>query len=71
MEPKVTGISSSLSSAGLTKDRNTSLHVEGFYQYQLNDKISITPGIVWLTAPNHNKRNDDIVVGTVRTTFTF
>jgi Carbohydrate-selective porin, OprB family/S-layer homology domain len=71
MEPKVTGISSSLSSAGLTKDRNTSLHVEGFYQYQLNDKISITPGIVWLTAPNHDNRNDDIVVGTVRTTFTF
>jgi Carbohydrate-selective porin, OprB family/S-layer homology domain len=71
MEPKVTGISSSLSSVGLTKDRNTSLHVEGFYQYQLNDKISITPGIVWLTAPNHDNRNDDIVIGTVRTTFTF
>jgi hypothetical protein len=71
MEPKVTGISSSLSSAGITKDRNTSLHVEGFYQYQLNDKISITPGIVWLTAPNHDDRNDDIVVGTIRTTFTF
>jgi hypothetical protein len=71
MEPKVTGVSSSLSTAGFNKDRDTSLHVEGFYQYQLNDKISITPGVIWLTAPNHDNRNDDIVVGTIRTTFTF
>jgi hypothetical protein len=68
MEPKVTGTSSSL---GSFKDRNTSLHVEAFYQYAINDKVSITPGFVWLTAPNHDKRNDDNFVGTIRTTFTF
>ncbi|MBW4526953.1 MAG: iron uptake porin [Phormidium tanganyikae FI6-MK23] len=69
-EPKVTGGSGTFGSA-VGRDRDTSLHIEGFYQYQLNDNIAITPGIIWLTAPNHDNRNDDIVIGTIRTTFTF
>jgi BMFP domain-containing protein YqiC len=68
MEPKVTRTSNSLA---LLEDRDTSLHVEGFYQYQLTDNIAITPGVIWLTAPDHNNANDDIVIGTIRTTFTF
>ncbi|MHC5934078.1 iron uptake porin [Nostoc sp.] len=71
MEPKVTSVSSSLSNAGINKDPDTSYHIEGFYQYQLSDNISITPGVIWLTSPDHNNQNDDIVIGTVRTTFTF
>ncbi|MDF5734139.1 MULTISPECIES: iron uptake porin [unclassified Nostoc] len=71
MEPKVTSVSSSLSNAGINKDPDTSYHIEGFYQYKLSDNISITPGVIWLTAPDHNNDNDDIVIGTVRTTFTF
>ncbi|MEH1997951.1 MAG: iron uptake porin [Nostoc sp.] len=71
MEPKVTSVSSSLSNAGINKDPDTSYHIEGFYQYSLSDNISITPGIIWLTAPDHNNQNDDILIGTVRTTFTF
>ncbi|WP_392533775.1 iron uptake porin [Nostoc sp. C117] len=71
MEPKVTSVSSSLSNAGINKDPDTSYHIEGFYQYKLSENISITPGIIWLTAPDHNNQNDDIVIGTVRTTFTF
>ncbi len=70
MEPKVTGSSGTLGQT-FGRDRDTSLHVEGFYQYQLTDNIALTPGIVWLTAPNHNDRNDDVVIGTVRATFTF
>lgn len=70
MEPKVTGGQGTFGSA-VGRDRSTSLHIEGFYQYQLNDNIAITPGIIWLTAPNHDDRNDDIVIGTIRTTFTF
>jgi hypothetical protein len=70
MEPKVTGATSNLKTLGF-KDRSSSLHVEGFYQYAINDRVSITPGLVWLTAPNHDKRNDGSVVGTIRTTFTF
>ena len=69
-EPKVTGISGTLGQF-LGRDRSTSLHIEGFYQYQLTDNIALTPGVVWLTDPNHDNQNDDIVIGTVRATFTF
>jgi hypothetical protein len=46
-------------------------HVEGFYKYQMSDNIAITPGLIWLTSPNQNKDNDDVFIGTVRTTFSF
>jgi hypothetical protein len=48
-----------------------SLHIEGFYKYQLTDNISITPGIIWITAPGQNADNSDAIIGTVRTTFNF
>ena len=67
MEPKVT----SSSFAGVTKDPNTSYHIEGFYQYKLNDNITLTPAVIWLTAPDHNDTNDNIVIGALRTTFSF
>lgn len=70
MEPKVTSVSNALRNA-IGEDPDTSLHIEGFYQLQLTDNIAITPGIIWLTAPDHNADNDDIVIGTIRTTFTF
>ncbi|MBD1929739.1 iron uptake porin [Trichocoleus sp. FACHB-90] len=70
MEPKVTNQAESLSQLGIT-DPDTSLHLEAFYQYQLTDNISLTPGIIWLTAPDHNAANDDIFIGTLRTTFSF
>lgn len=53
------------------EDNDLSLHIEGFYQYKLTDNISITPGVVWITAPDSNDDNDDLVIGTIRTTFTF
>src|SRR6476469_6630727 len=67
MEPRVT----SSTNRTLPEDKDTSLHVEGFYQFKLSDNISITPGLIWLTAPDHNKSNSDLVIGVVRTTFTF
>jgi Carbohydrate-selective porin, OprB family/S-layer homology domain len=66
MEPKVTN-----ATGGLARDRDTSLHIEGFYQYRVNDNITITPALIWLTAPDHDDRNADAVVGVIRTTFTF
>ncbi|MEG3922091.1 iron uptake porin [Microcoleus sp. T3_A4] len=48
-----------------------SYHVEGFYKFQLSDNISVTPGVIWVTNPNQDDRNDDIIIGTLRTTFTF
>ncbi len=70
VEPRVDSVSSGLRSA-IGRDPSTSIHVEAFYQYRLSDNIAITPGVVWLTAPDHNSRNQDVVIGTVRTTFTF
>ena len=67
MEPKVTDSSID----GLEEDEDTSLHLEAFYQYRVNDNISITPGVIWLTAPDHNSDNDDVVIGTLRTTLSF
>ncbi|PSB29344.1 hypothetical protein C7B82_12070 [Stenomitos frigidus ULC18] len=58
-----------LNNVGLQND--TSLHVEGFYKFQLTDNISITPGVIWITAPDQNSNNDDYVVLTLRTTFSF
>jgi hypothetical protein len=48
-----------------------SYHIEGFYKFQLSDNISVTPGVIWVTNPNQDDRNDDIIIGTLRTTFTF
>ena len=52
-------------------NRTTPLHLEAFYKYQLNDNISITPGVIWLVAPNQTSNNPDVVIGSVRTTFSF
>jgi hypothetical protein len=70
MEPRVTGVTSGLRSA-IGRDRDMSFHVEAFYQYRINDNISITPGIIWLTNPDFNSSNSDVVIGAIRTTFTF
>lgn len=67
MEPRVT----SSTNRTLPEDKDTSLHIEGFYQFKLSDNISVTPGLIWLTAPDHNNDNSDLVIGVVRTTFTF
>ena len=71
MEPKVTDSDIDVTGIADNTDPNTSLHVEAFYQYQLNDNIAVTPGAVWITAPDHDSNNDDVVIGTLRTTFTF
>jgi Carbohydrate-selective porin, OprB family/S-layer homology domain len=51
--------------------REVPFHVEGFYKYRVSDNISITPGVIWLTAPGQSNNNSDAVIGTLRTTFTF
>jgi hypothetical protein len=52
-------------------DPDVSLHVEAFYQMRLTDNISITPGVIWITAPGSLASNSDLVIGTIRTTFSF
>ncbi len=53
------------------KDPDTPIHIEALYQFPINDRITITPGLIYLINPNSNAANSDIIVGVVRTTFTF
>jgi hypothetical protein len=69
VEPYLTG--ARLGNTPLPITRDTSLHIEGFYKYQLTDNISITPGVIWISAPNQDDTNKDAVIGTLRTTFSF
>ncbi len=64
-EPRVT------SSGNGTEDTKAGLHIEGFYQIKINDSLSITPGIIYLTAPNQDVNSKSAVIGAIRTTFTF
>ena len=52
-------------------DDDVPLHIEAFYKYQLNDNISLTPGVIYLLNPNQSSDNDGIFIGALRTTFTF
>jgi Carbohydrate-selective porin, OprB family/S-layer homology domain len=49
----------------------TTTHVELFYRWQVNDNISITPGIIWILQPGHTPDSDSIAVGVLRTSFSF
>lgn len=53
------------------QDTGTGLHLEAFYQYPLTENITLIPGVIYLTNPNHNHLNKDIFVGTFRTVFNF
>ena len=53
------------------RDLDTSYHLETFYRFKLNNNIAITPGVFVIFNPEHNDANDNIYVGTIRTTFTF
>lgn len=53
------------------RDGGDSLHLEAFYRHRINDNISITPGVIWITNPDYNANNEDVVVGVIRTVFSF
>jgi Carbohydrate-selective porin, OprB family len=64
-EPRVTATGNG------TQDTKAGLHIEGFYQIKVNDNVSITPGLIYLTAPDQNANSQGAVIGAVRTTFSF
>jgi hypothetical protein len=53
------------------EDEDTSYHLEALYKFRLSENILITPGVLIVFNPEHNNNNDNIYVGTIRTTFTF
>ncbi|MEG4800310.1 iron uptake porin [Microcoleus sp. ARI1-B5] len=67
----IAGVPPKVTESDVTRDRNTSYHLEGFYRFQVNDFISVTPGVYVILNPEHNNKNDDIWVGVLRTTFSF
>ncbi len=70
-EPYLTAIDADGDDDDEALTNDVPIHVEALYKYQLNDNISITPGFIWLTAPNQDTDNSDVYIGTLRTTFTF
>ncbi|MDX2242458.1 MAG: iron uptake porin [Leptolyngbyaceae cyanobacterium bins.302] len=50
---------------------DSTLHVEAFYRLRVNDNISITPGVLVLFNPVQTSSSDTIVIGALRTTFSF
>ncbi len=72
MEPRLTSATPALGTAlGRSSDPAVGLHLEAFYRIAVNDNMDITPGVVWLTAPNHDSSNAPIVLGVLRSTFRF
>ncbi|WP_416676267.1 iron uptake porin [Egbenema bharatensis] len=45
--------------------------IEGFYRFRVTDRISITPGVIWLNNPGGDTDVSDTFAGAIRTTFSF
>ncbi|GBE94193.1 iron uptake porin [Nostoc cycadae] len=57
--------------AASREDPDTSLHLEAFYTFRVNDNVRVTPTFYVITSPEHNDANNAIWVGALRTTFSF
>ena len=69
MEPWVA--QSDIDVEGFDEDDEQALHAEVFYEYRFNDNIALTPGVIYVNKPDNNDDNDDLFIGTLRTTFNF
>ncbi|OHY31649.1 iron uptake porin [Cylindrospermopsis raciborskii] len=67
--PKFTGGKSG--GTNINGETDTSFHLEGLYKIKVSDNVLITPGVLVILDPEHNKNNPNIYVGTIRTTFSF
>ena len=45
--------------------------LELHYRFPISDNILITPGVFVVFDPDHDKDNEDVWVGILRTTFNF
>jgi Carbohydrate-selective porin, OprB family/S-layer homology domain len=51
--------------------RDSSLHLEAFFRWQLTPRLALTPGCLVVFNPNHNRANDTLVMPVLRATFQF
>ncbi|MDY6938946.1 MAG: iron uptake porin [Cyanobacteriota bacterium] len=52
-------------------DSATSVHIEAFYRWQVDDDIQVTPGLFLITQPEHDEDRSSLWIGTIRTRFSF
>ncbi len=71
MQPWVSSSSIAFPEDVRSTDDDSSLHLEGFFQWALTDNLSITPGILVAPNANYDDRNGTLIMGVVRTTFVF
>jgi carbohydrate-selective porin OprB len=45
--------------------------VEASYRFKFTEYLSITPGIIAIFNPEGNSANDTVLVGVIRSTFSF
>lgn len=57
--------------SGIGNDGDTSFHIEAFYEYAITDNIKVTPGVILITSPDYDDDNATLIIGTIRTTFSF
>ncbi len=50
---------------------SSTLHLEAFYRWRLSRNISLTPGVIVILDPAHTASSDPVVIGALRTTFSF
>ena len=69
----IVGVPPKLTSNDISEreDDDTSLHLELSYNYPLTEHISMIPGVLAITNPEHNSENNAIVVGLFQTSFSF
>ena len=65
------GLPPRVTNSDVRKERDTSYHVEGFFRFQVNDYITVTPGFWVIFNPENDSRNDTQYVGVIRTSFNF
>ncbi len=70
MEPTLTGLRKGDNFVG-GFERDTSWHIEAYYKHNLTNSMSLTTGAMWITAPNQDDENEDIVMGTLRMQIAF
>lgn len=70
VEPTLKGLKIADNFVSVPND-DSAFHIEASYKHQFTDNIAITPGVIWLPSLNQNSGNDDVFIGTIRTTFNF
>lgn len=65
------GLPPRVTSSDVREESDTSYHIETFYRFQVNDNVTITPGLWVVINPENNSSNDTQYVGVIRTSFDF